>query len=93
MKPIIPILLALSLTGCTTATNYTQSEYIGNNNNPPKMFLGIMKVYPEGALKILSTPMIATNPPGTSTVYSTTTVRDNKGNYKTYSTTSTVRIR
>jgi hypothetical protein len=95
MKPALLLLpLALSLTGCTTATNYTQSEYEGNNNNPPKMFLGIMKVYPEGALKILSTPpVLATNPPGTSTVYSTTTIRDNKGNVKTYSTTTTIRSR
>jgi ABC-type uncharacterized transport system auxiliary subunit len=91
MKLIIPILLAISLTGCTTATNYTKAEFEANDNQAPKMFLGMMKVYPGAAAKILSTPMIATKPASSTYIYTTTTIKDNKGNTTTYTTSGYVR--
>jgi hypothetical protein len=96
MKPALLLLpLALSLTGCTTATNYTKEEYAANDNQAPKIFLGVMKVYPGAAAKILSTPMTLapSHTYHSSTVYidTTTTIKDSRGHTTTYTTKGYIR--
>jgi hypothetical protein len=89
MKYIL-ILLAISLTGCTTATNYTQAEKDDNCGEPPKIFLG-MKVYPNASLKILNTPMMlapscSVGRSTTTYINTTTTVKHSNGSTTTYTT-------
>ena len=96
MKYII-LLALLCTTGCTTATNYTQAEKDANEGHAPKMFLGVLKVYPQAALKIATTPMIVTptcsshrSSSGTY-INTTTTVKSSNGSTTTYTTKGYIR--
>jgi len=96
MKHILLLASILYLSGCTTATNYTEREKELNNGHPPKMLFG-MKVYPENAIKILSTPMILTPEAARSSmsrttyINTTTTVRSSNGTTTTYTTKGYIR--
>jgi hypothetical protein len=94
MKSILLLISVVLLSGCTTATNYTEFEKQMNNGHPPKMFLG-MKVYPEYAKSVLSTPMTLSPEAARSSmstpVYGRVTVSDGKGNSTTYKISGYVR--
>jgi len=95
-KALSILCFSLLLTGCTTATSYTEREKELNNGHPPKMLFG-MKVYPENAMKILSTPMTLTPEAARSSmsrttyINTTTTVRSSNGTTTTYTTKGYVR--
>lgn len=96
MKYIIITLALLYTTGCTTATNYTQAEKDANEGHAPKMFLGVLKVYPQAALKIATTPMIlvptcSPHISSTTYIYNTTTIQHSNGTHTAYTTKGTIR--
>ena len=94
---IAALLLCCTLfnSGCTTAKHYTQQEFEANQGNPPKMLFGVLKVYPENAMKILSTPMMlspeAARSSSSTPIYGRVTVSDSKGNSTTYKISGYVR--
>jgi hypothetical protein len=96
MKTILLLISVVLLSGCTTATNYTEFEKQMNNGHPPKMLFG-MKVYPEYAKSILFTPMTLTpeaarsSMSSTTYINTTTTIRHSNGTTTTYTTKGYVR--
>ena len=94
MKHILLLTSVLYLSGCTTATSYTEAEKAGNNGHSPKMLFGVLKVYPEGALKILTTPtQLAYQPSGYRSTYinTTSTIKHSNGTTTTITTKGYVR--
>ena len=90
MKLALLLTSILYLSGCTTATNYTAAEKEANQGHPPKMLFGILKVYPENAMKILSTPMTLTPEAARSSMSRTTYINTTSTIKHSNGTTTTI---